>query len=52
MNCVFCEKPEIKENSEMIIKLESFGQISPEAIFEKSIDELRKDLEDVSKKLK
>ena len=46
------EKPEIKEKSELIIKLESFGQISPEAIFEKSIDELRKDLEDVSKKLK
>lgn len=46
------EKPEVKENSELIIKLESFGQISPEAIFEKSIDELRKDLEDVSKKLK
>ncbi len=46
------EKPEIKENPELIIKLESFGQISPEAIFEKSIDELRKDLEDVSKKLK
>ena len=46
------EKPEIKENSELIIKLESFGQISLEAIFEKSIDELRKDLGDVSKKLK
>lgn len=46
------EKPEIKENSELIIKLESFGQISPEAIFEKSIEALRKDLEDVSKKLK
>src|SRR3990167_5021270 len=46
------EKPEIKENSEMIIKLESFGQISPEAIFEKSIETLRKDLNDVSKKLK
>ena len=46
------EKPEIKENSELVKKLESFGQISPEAIFEKSIDELRKDLEDVSKKLK
>jgi len=46
------EKPDVKENSELIIKLESFGQISPEAIFERSIDELRKDLEDVSKKLK
>ena len=46
------EKPEIKELPGLIIKLESFGQISPEAIFEKSIDELRKDLEDVSKKLK
>lgn len=46
------EKPEMKENSELIIKLESFGQISLEALFEKSIDELRKDLEDVSKKLK
>ncbi|MBI2004008.1 hypothetical protein HYS72_00935 [Candidatus Pacearchaeota archaeon] len=37
------EKPEMKENSELIIKLESFGQISLEALFEKSIDELRKD---------
>ncbi|MDP2673074.1 MAG: hypothetical protein Q8O84_04645 [Nanoarchaeota archaeon] len=46
------EKPEIKELPELIIKLESFGQISTEAIFEKSIDELRKDLEEVSKKLK
>ena len=46
------EKPEIKELPGLIIKLESFGQISPEAIFEKSIYELRKDLEDVSKKLK
>ena len=46
------EKPEIKDLQGLIIKLESFGQISTEAIFEKSIDELRKDLEDVSKKLK
>lgn len=46
------DKPEIKENSELIIKLESFGQIPLEAIFERSIDELRKDLMDVSKKLK
>lgn len=48
----FGEKPEVKENSELIIKIESFGQISPEAIFEKSIDELRKDLGNVSKGLK
>ncbi len=46
------EKPEIKENSELIINLESFGQISPEAIFEKSIEVLKKDLNEISKKLK
>ena len=46
------EKPEIKELPELIIKLESFGQITPEAMLKQSIECLRKDLEDVSKKLK
>jgi len=46
------EKPEIKELPELIIKLESFGQITPEAMLKQSIECLRKDLEDVAKKLK
>ncbi len=46
------EKAEIKEKPTLIISLESFGQISIEDIFKKSIETLKKDLEEVSKKLK
>lgn len=45
------EKPEIEIKDELVITVESFGQISPEEIFKKSIEELQKDLEFVSKKV-
>ena len=44
-------KPEIEIKDELIITVESFGQISPEEIFRKSIEELAKDLSEVSKKI-
>ncbi|MFA5953724.1 MAG: DNA-directed RNA polymerase subunit D [Candidatus Pacearchaeota archaeon] len=55
----FCEglaiknkkKAEIKEGDELIIKVESFGQIEPKEIFKKALEFLKKDLESVSKKL-
>lgn len=46
------EKAEVKETGSLIISLESFGQIKTEDIFKKSIDALKKDLEEISKKLK
>ncbi len=45
------EKPEIEIKDELIITVESFGQISPEEIFRRSINELSKDLSDVAKKV-
>ncbi len=45
------KKIEVKPNKEMIIELESFGHIDPKAIFTKSIECLKKDLVDISKKL-
>ncbi|MBI4116951.1 DNA-directed RNA polymerase subunit D [Candidatus Pacearchaeota archaeon] len=45
------EKPEIEIKDELIITVESFGQISPEEIFKKSIEELEKDLSEISKKM-
>ena len=38
------EKIEVKTNKEMIIALESFGQIDAKSIFTKSIEALKKDL--------
>jgi len=46
------EKAEIKETPNLIINLEGFGQMKVEDIFKKSIETLKKDLEEVSKKLK
>tara|TARA_Y100000310_G_C20634010_1_gene790207 strand:- start:73 stop:783 length:711 start_codon:yes stop_codon:yes gene_type:complete len=43
---------EINFGNEMIITLESFGQKKPEEVFKMSIDELKKDLNKVSKKIK
>lgn len=43
---------EIKEGKKVIINLESFGQLKTEEIFKKSIEELKKDLEKVSKEMK
>jgi DNA-directed RNA polymerase subunit D len=45
------KKVEIKTTGEMIITLESFGQIDAKNIFTKSIEALKKDLAEVSKKL-
>lgn len=46
------EKIEIKEMPDLIISLESFGQLKTEDIFRKSIEVLKEDLDEVSKKLK
>lgn len=46
------EKAEIKETSNLIINLEGFGQIRVEDIFKKSIETLKKDLDEISKKIK
>lgn len=50
-----CEKEgkniEIKPTGELIITIESFGQITPEEIFKKSIEQLKKDLSEISKKV-
>jgi len=45
------KKIEVKTNKEMIIALESFGQIDAKSIFTKSIEALKKDLAEVSKKI-
>jgi len=45
------KKIEVKTNGEMIITLESFGQIDAKSIFTKSIEALKKDLSEISKKL-
>lgn len=42
---------EIKYNPELIITLESFGQMEAEDIFKKAVEELSKDLEQLEKKL-
>ena len=46
------EKAVVKEVPEVIISLESFGQIKIEDIFSKSVEALKKDLDEVIKKLK
>ncbi len=50
-----CEKNkkniEVKPTGELMISIESFGQMSPENIFKKSIEKLKKDLSEVSKKI-
>ena len=43
---------EISDTKDVVISVESFGQIKPEEIFKKAIEILKKDLEEVSKKLK
>ncbi len=56
----FCEgiceragkKSEINYGKELIVSLESFGQMNVRDIFKKSIDVLKKDLAEISKKLK
>ncbi len=41
----------IEPTNELLITIESFGQISPEDVFIKSIEELKSDLVEVSKKI-
>jgi len=56
--CVeFCKKQgkgaiELVPTNELIITLESFGQVSIEELFKKTLSVLKKDLEGISKKLK
>ncbi len=45
-------KPEIKEEKELIITAESFGQMNVEDMVKNSVDILKKDLAEVSKKVK
>lgn len=45
------KKIEIKPTNEIVISIESFGQIDAKSIFTKSIEALKKDLSEVSKKL-
>jgi len=55
----FCEgiaikigkKAEIKDGEDLVIKIESFGQIETKDIFKKSLDILRKDLTQIAKKI-
>ncbi len=46
------EKLDIKKKDDLIVCVESFGQITPEEIFEKALDILKKNLNEVAKKLK
>ena len=56
-SCIeYCKKHgkkgiEIVPTDELIITVESFGQIKEEEIFKKAIEALKKDLEEVSKKV-
>jgi DNA-directed RNA polymerase subunit D len=56
--CVeFCKKQKkdsitLIPTKELIIDLESFGQIEPQEMFKRAIEILKKDLEDINKKLK
>jgi len=46
------KKAEVKEGDEIIITVESFGQMPVKEILKKSVDVLEKDLADISKKIK
>lgn len=45
------KKAEVEIKDELVITLESFGQLNTEEIFKKAIDELKKDLSEFSKKI-
>lgn len=47
----FGKEAEVEYTNDLIITIESFGQLSPEDIFKHSISELKKGLTEVSKKL-
>lgn len=42
---------EVKPTGELIITIESFGQMFPESILKKSIEKLKKDISEISKKI-
>ena len=46
------KKAEVEVEKELVITLESFGQMDLKDIFTKSVDALKKDLAEVSKKVK
>jgi DNA-directed RNA polymerase subunit D len=46
------KKAEVEIEKELVITLESFGQMDLKEIFAKSIDALKKDLKEISKKIK
>ncbi len=45
------KKAEVTPTNELLITVESFGQIEPKDMFKKSIDALKKDLAEVAKKI-
>ena len=45
------KKAEVNSTNELLITIESFGQIEPKDIFKKAIDALKKDLADIAKKI-
>lgn len=45
------KKPEVELKNELVITLESFGQITPNEMFSQALGELKKDLNEVSKKI-
>ncbi|HTY43873.1 MAG TPA: hypothetical protein VMC80_01385, partial [Patescibacteria group bacterium] len=45
------KKAETKPTGDLLITVESFGQMVPEEIFKKSIDVIRKDLAEMEKKI-
>jgi DNA-directed RNA polymerase subunit D len=44
-------KVEVKPTGELVITIESFGQMPPEDMFKKTVEQLKKDLEEVEKKI-
>ena len=45
------EKAEIKDSDELIINVESFGQISVENVFKRAVEILKKNLNEIAKKI-
>jgi DNA-directed RNA polymerase subunit D len=45
------KKIEVKDKKDLIITIESFGQLTPQDIFKKSLEILKKDLKEIAKKI-
>lgn len=45
------KKAEVTRKDDLIITVESFGQMSPEEVFNKSVEELKKNISEIPKKL-